>query len=239
MQAQEEMKLAKESAESASRAKDHFLAMLSHELRTPLTPVLLGTSDLLDWPDLKPEARSTLAMMYRNVQLEARLIDDLLDLTRARSGRLHLAMSSIDMHRVIEDAVEVCRAGITESGLDVELDLGARHHHMRGDATRLQQVFWNLIQNATKFTPRGGKITIRTRDSTADAPGGEGSMFRAEVSDTGIGIEADLLPRIFNAFEEQGRTADNGYLVASGSAWPSAGQLSRRTAATSPPPARA
>ena len=199
----QELKIAKEAAESASRAKDRFLAMLSHELRTPLTPVLLGASDLLERPYLRPEMRSTLAMIHRNVQLEARLIDDLLDLTRATSGRLTLSLASVDVHRVIEHAVEVCRAEITDSGLELGLDLAARYHYLQGDATRLQQVFWNLIKNATKFTPRGGKVTIRTWDSTGEIPGGEGPTLGAEVSDTGIGIEADRLPKIFNAFEER------------------------------------
>lgn len=198
----QELKLAKEAAESASSAKDRFLAMLSHELRTPLTPVLLGASELLERPDMSPEARSTLAMVYRNAQLEARLIEDLLDLTRARSGHLHVSLSSIDMHRVIEDAVEVCRAAIAEAGLDVVVDLGARDHHVQGDATRLQQVLWNLIKNATKFTPPGGTITIRTRSLTTDVFT-EGPTFRAEVSDTGLGIETQRLPKIFNAFEER------------------------------------
>jgi PAS domain S-box-containing protein len=198
----QEVKLAKEAAESASTAKDRFLAMLSHELRTPLTPVLLGASELLDRPDVSPEARSTLAMMDRNARLEARLIDDLLDLTRATSGHLHLSLASIDMHRVIEDAIEICRAAIAEAGLEVTLDLDARDHYVQGDATRLQQVFWNLVKNATKFTPPGGKITIRTRSMTSDLAAG-GSTFRAEVTDTGLGIEGDRLARIFNAFEER------------------------------------
>ena len=186
---------------AASRAKDQFLAILSHELRTPLTPILLATSDLLEQDDVRAEVRSTLAMIHRNAMLEARLIDDLLDITRATTGRLTLSLACVDVHRVIQHAAEVCRAEITESQLLLNLQLSASGHWVSGDPARLQQVFWNLIKNAAKFTPLGGCITIRTWNSAGDE---EGDIhLSAEVSDNGIGIPAERLPRIFNAFEQK------------------------------------
>ena len=197
----EELRAAKEAAEAASRAKDQFQAILSHELRTPLTPILLATSDLLEHGDVRAEVRSTLAMIHRNAKLEARLIDDLLDITRATTGRLTLSLACVDVHRVIQHAAEVCRAEITDSQLVLNFQLSASEHCLTGDAARLEQVFWNLIKNAAKFTPPGGIITIRTWNSSGQE-GGDIHLL-AEVSDTGIGIDADRLPRIFNVFEQK------------------------------------
>jgi PAS domain S-box-containing protein len=199
----QELKQAKEAAEAASRAKDQFLAVLSHELRTPLTPVLLAISDLMGQPDWDPEVRSTLAMIRRNVEVESRLIDDLLDLTRANTGRLTLDLASVDAHRIIQHAAEVCHAEIEAARLELRLELAAPRHRLHADPARLQQVFWNLIQNAVKFTPSGGRITVRTRNapgSNAEAPD---TLWVAEVADTGIGIDPARLPRIFQAFEQR------------------------------------
>jgi CheY-like chemotaxis protein len=116
---------------------------------------------------------------------------------------LTLALSRVDVHDVIAQAVEVCRAGIVECGLELTLDLAARHHHLQGDAARLQQVYWNLIKNAIKFTPRGGRITIRSWNPPAGDPAEKEPRVLTVVSDTGVGIEPDRLPRIFNAFEQR------------------------------------
>jgi PAS domain S-box-containing protein len=202
-QQSQELKEAKEAAEAASRAKDQFLAVLSHELRTPLTPVLLAVSDLLGNPDLDGDVRTTLTMIHRNVEVESRLIDDLLDVTRANTGRLTLDLALVDAHRNIQLAAEVCRAALTESELDLLLELEATMHHVNADPARLQQVFWNLIQNAVKFTPRGGRITIRTRNEPALHGGDDDVRLVAEVTDTGIGIDHDRLPKIFTAFEQR------------------------------------
>jgi PAS domain S-box-containing protein len=193
----------KESAEAASRAKDQFLAVLSHELRTPLTPVLLAISDLLGDSDLSPEVRPILAMIQRNVEVESRLIDDLLDLTRANTGRLTLDLALVDAHRIIQHAAEVCSAAVRESQLELRLDLRASKHHVNADSARLQQVFWNLIQNAVKFTPCGGRITIRTYNALRLDAGDLNELFAAQVTDTGIGIDRDRLPKIFTAFEQR------------------------------------
>jgi PAS domain S-box-containing protein len=187
---------AREESEAANRAKDRFLAVLSHELRTPLTPVLAEVAAMLDDPATPDSVRPVLEMTRRNVELEARLIDDLLDLNRIIQGKLQLKREVVDAHQLTLEALEICRGGIEEAGLFVELQLEANPHHVEADAARLQQVIWNLIKNAVKFTPRGGFIAIRTRQN-------ESGMV-IEVADTGVGIDPQVLPRIFDAFEQGG-----------------------------------
>jgi PAS domain S-box-containing protein len=192
---------AQKQAEAASRAKDHFLAVLSHELRTPLTPVVTAVQ-LLETDQesvLSAEARETLAMIRRNVDLETRLIDDLLDLTRIARGKLRLEISLIDVHAKVLNVIKMCEGDLKGKRLNLVLDLSARRHHARADPARVQQVFWNLLKNAIKFTPEGGRIEVRTRDADNGA-GGE--RIRLEVADTGIGIDPSALYRIFDAFEQ-------------------------------------
>lgn len=194
---------AKEAAESASHAKDQFLAMLSHELRTPLTPVLLMATALLDDPETPAESRAMLELTRRNVELEARLIDDLLDITRISRGKLVLNREVVDAHALIHQALEICRADLRANDLRVAIELDASEHHVDGDPARLQQVFWNLIKNAVKFTPRGGSLSIRSRNGESGAADdGRTPSLIVEVSDTGIGIDSEVLPRIFDAFEQ-------------------------------------
>ncbi len=184
---------AREEAEQANRTKDQFLAMLSHELRTPLTPVLLATTLLERSPDLPRHLCEHAQMIRRNVELEARLIDDLLDLTRVSPGKLQQNVKTAEVQEVLGRAVEICCA---ERAGDLVLELGAARHHVRGDPARLQQVFWNLMNNAAKFTPAGRPITIRSRNVEDDG------VIEIEVTDTGVGIEPEILPRLFNAFEQ-------------------------------------
>ncbi len=185
--------------ETANRAKDHFLATLSHELRTPLTPVLAIASRLEVDGRVLREVREGLDMIRRNVELEARLIDDLLDLTRITRGKLELHGASTDLRPVIEQALETCG----ERGLiarRVVEELAAGEHLVWGDSARLTQVFWNLLSNALKFTPEDGKVLLRTfREETEGA-----SLLVVEIADSGIGIEPGVLPHIFDAFD-QGR----------------------------------
>jgi PAS domain S-box-containing protein len=189
---------AKAIAENASRAKDQFLAVLSHELRTPLTPVLAAVSMLLN-DGVTGDVRETLEIVLRNVELEARLIDDLLDVTRIARGKLELHRQPVQLGEVIRRAVEVCMPDIEARRLEFGLDLGdAGSCLIEADAARLQQVFWNLLKNAVKFTPQGGRVGIRCRRA-------EGQLI-AEVNDSGIGIEPDMLPRLFNAFEQAERS---------------------------------
>jgi signal transduction histidine kinase len=147
---------ARRRAEEASRAKDEFLAVLSHELRTPLTPVLAATSELLKHPGIPPETRAVLELTGSHGALEARLVDDLLDVTRISRGELSLKREVGDAHVLAHRAVELSREPIAAAELHLELDQGAAAHHVEADPARLQQVFWNLIRNAVKFTPSGG-----------------------------------------------------------------------------------
>lgn len=216
---QEELARAKAAAEEVSRAKDEFLAVLSHELRTPLSPVLLSASALEHQRDLPDDVRTELAMIRRNVELECRLIDDLLDLTRIARNKLPLNMQSVNVHQLIQDTLRICHDDIVAHKLEVRLVLNADVHRVHGDPTRLQQVLWNLVKNACKFTPVGGRITIRTYttglpgdneagdEAKPGAPGerAEKSQIYLEVSDTGVGISAEALPRIFDAFEQGSR----------------------------------
>ena len=193
-----DQKKAVEAAEAADQAKTRFLAVLSHELRTPLTPVLLSVSAMLDDPSLGGELRSTLEMARRNIALESRLIDDLLDVTRIASGKFSMHPEPADAHALIARVVEICRPDIDNAGLTLSLDLAAAGATISADPARLQQVFWNLIKNAVKFTPAGGAIAIRTRIE-GDTPA---RRLVAEVQDSGIGIDPEFLPRIFEAFEQ-------------------------------------
>jgi PAS domain S-box-containing protein len=199
---EEELRQAKEEAEAANRAKDQFLATLSHELRTPLTPVLALISGL-ESDDRLCAVSDRLAMIRRNVELEARLIDDLLDLTRIARGRLELHRGITDVRAVVEHAIEICCAEAVQAGrLRVVSDLSAAEHRVWGDGPRMTQIFWNLLRNAVKFTPAGGTVIVRTWN------GGEAGELElvVEVTDTGMGIEPSSLPHIFSAFE-QGQTA--------------------------------
>jgi PAS domain S-box-containing protein len=185
---------ARQTAEEANRAKDRFLAMLSHELRTPLTPVLAGARVLEMIPDLPDQARSSVRMIRRNVELEARLIDDLLDLTRVANGKLRLSLETVDVHDVLDSVLELFRSEIQVKQQDVHVDKRATHHYVLADRARLQQMLWNLIRNAAKFTPDGGHIYVRTSD--------ERMQVQISVEDTGIGIEPDQIGKLFNAFEQ-------------------------------------
>jgi len=193
--AEEEMRLARDQAEAANRAKDRFLAALSHELRTPLTPVLFTASALEGDPALPLEVRDQLGMIRRNVELQARLIDDLLDITRISRGKLNLAPIAADLHQLLEHTAEIVRSDELGKQVRIVISLEAERHHALADPARVQQVFWNLIKNALKFTPTGGSIAVRTRN---DAEGG----IVVSVEDTGVGISAEALAHIFTAFEQ-------------------------------------
>jgi len=198
----------KEAAESANQAKDQFLAVLSHELRTPLTPALAAASNLENAEHIDPaELRESLGIIRRNIELEARLVDDLLDLTRISKGKLQIHISTINLHETIRHAAEMCQSEAHHKGNDLTLTLDAKDFHVRGDGARLAQVFWNLMLNAVKFTPAEGKIRVRTYNP---APG----SVTIEVSDTGIGIEPDMLTRVFEPFQQgdQGHTRRYGGL---------------------------
>jgi signal transduction histidine kinase len=186
---------AQAEAEAANAAKDRFLAMLSHELRTPLSPVFHAVTLLEERGDNTPELRESLDLIRRNVQLEARLIDDLLDLARIRNGKLKLQLEPTDAHEVLRHALEICEPNIAEKKLSLDVCIDAAATYLQADPARLQQIFWNLISNAVKFTPEGGAIAI----STSDAADG---TLRIDITDTGSGIEREKLGQVFDAFEQ-------------------------------------
>lgn len=193
--AEENLRAAKIAAETANKAKDDFLAVLSHELRTPLTPALAAASYLAEHEELPGKLREEVNAITRNVLLEARLIDDLLDLTRIARGKIELQLAGVDVHSLLEDTVDIVAEDLAFKELKIATEFGAREHDVRADSVRLHQVFWNLLNNAVKFTPAGGSITLRTWNDEAGA-------CVIAVSDTGIGIEPEHQARIFNAFEQ-------------------------------------
>ena len=183
-----------QTVQKANAAKDHFLAMLSHELRTPLNPIMTVLTDLLEHAVLPERVRQDLQVVQRNVLLEARLIDDLLDITRIVKGKAVLHFELTDIHTLVANVCDICRADLEAAGLELRRDLQAANTMVYGDTARLQQVLWNLLKNAIKFTPPGGKITIGTRDLDG--------WVCVEVADTGRGIPPEVLPNIFKPFEQ-------------------------------------
>ncbi len=189
------LRVAKDQAETANRAKDHFLAVLSHELRTPLTPIVAAVR-LLEMREILPaEAQPTLDLIRRNVELEARLIDDLLDLTSIARGKLSLSFSNVVLETLMTSALDMSESDLLGKGLTLSTTLDARSTLVFGDGARLQQIVWNLVKNAVKFTPAGGRIAVRTWNPDA-------STIAVSVTDSGIGISEEALPRIFSAFEQ-------------------------------------
>lgn len=193
-----DLKTAQHDAEAASRAKDDFLAALSHELRTPLTPVLLAATSLRHDERLPADVRDEIAMIERNVQLEGRLIDDLLDLTRIVRGKLPLRTEVCDLHSLLGHSLEIIREEARAKRIILRVELRASKSTVIGDPARLQQVLWNLLRNAVKFTPAGGRIDITSRDP-------DGAALILEVSDTGLGFAPQMAERLFLPFEQEAR----------------------------------
>lgn len=200
----EEMRLARAEAEEANTAKDRFLAVLSHELRTPLNPVLMSVSQLAMSPELPQSVRDEMAMMRRNIDLEVRLIDDLLDIGRVRSGKLRIEPRPTHIHGLLTHVHRICRDEADERRITLSIELSASYDVVAGDPARLQQVFWNVLKNAIKFTPAGGTIRIRT---ASPAP----EQIEISVTDSGVGIEPELLSRLFNAFEQGALTESHQF----------------------------
>ncbi|MFN2542182.1 MAG: PAS domain S-box protein [Chthoniobacterales bacterium] len=195
---EKELQSEKENAEAANAAKDRFLATLSHELRTPLTPVLIWAGGSVNQPGLSPDLHEGLKMVCRNVELEARLIDDLLDLTRLSRGKLQLQLRAADVHELIRHAIEIVRKDIEDRHLHLSLSFEATSHELNVDPPRLQQVFWNVLRNASKFTPEHGAISVRTYNPSPSA-------IAIELTDSGVGIAPEFLDKIFEAFEQVDR----------------------------------
>ena len=183
------------ATKAASEAKDRFLAMLSHELRTPLTPILAAIAGLEPRSDVSAETRALLGLIQRNLRVETRLIDDLLDVTRIVNGKLEVRLETVDLHELVEEAIRT-DVGPEEQGRHrIMLSLQAERHHVKADRVRLHQVLWNLLSNARRHTPKGGRISVLTKD-------GDASHVRLAVQDDGEGIEPEFLPRLFVPFTQ-------------------------------------
>ncbi|MFI5397801.1 MAG: PAS domain S-box protein [Candidatus Binatia bacterium] len=185
---------AREEAEEANRAKDEFLAVISHELRTPLTPILTWAR-LLRSGKLDQEAtQRALDAIDRATRSQAKLIEDLLDVSRITTGKLRLDVHPIELPQVVEAAVESVRPAAEAKGVRLEIVLDRSAGIVSGDLERLQQVVWNLLSNAIKFTSKGGRVQVRLR--------GVNSHVEITVSDTGQGISPQFLPHVFERFRQ-------------------------------------
>ncbi len=202
--AEQEVLAAKDAAETANKAKDQFLAMLSHELRTPLTPVLATLNLWEASEEIPPALRADVGMLRRSVELEARIIDDLLDLTRIARGLLSFSPENTDVHSLIEFLVGLSQSEVQNKVLKLALKLDAPRHHVHTDAARLQQVLWNVLRNAVKFTDQGGAITVITSNDAQD-------RLDITIHDTGIGMTADTLSKLFVPFEQADPTINRRY----------------------------
>ena len=178
----------------ANRLKDEFVAIVSHELRTPLTPILGGIYMMRTEPHDSAVVSRAMDLIERNAKTQVRIVDDLLDVSRALSGKLRLNVETVDLPMVIRASVETVRPASEAKGIQIEVRLEPVAGIVSGDADRLQQVFWNLLANAVKFTPRGGNILVQLVEA-------EG-LAEVRVTDTGIGIEANFLPYIFEKFRQ-------------------------------------
>jgi signal transduction histidine kinase len=192
---------ARTAAEQANRIKDEFLAVLSHELRSPLNPIL-GWTRLLRHGKLAPARQSeALATIERNAKLQAQLIEDLLDISRIMQGKLTLTAAPVSLAVVIAAAVETVSLAADAKKLQITLDLDSTVAPVSGDAGRLQQVVWNLLTNAVKFTDPGGQVMVALRQVAATDSLGQ-VMAQLRVSDTGKGISPSFLPHVFEAFRQ-------------------------------------
>jgi hypothetical protein len=186
---------ARHETETANKFRDEFIAMVSHELRTPLTPVVMSLAAMEQDPQLPEELQDEVAMLRRNVGLETKLIDDLLDVTSIRNGKFRLNVKPIGIHSLLRDVAEIVGSEAENRSQKLTLALAAHDDTVGGDPVRLHQVFWNILKNAIKFTPCGGEISIRTLNPRSAA-------IAIEVKDGGVGIAAEAMPRIFGAFEQ-------------------------------------
>jgi signal transduction histidine kinase/ActR/RegA family two-component response regulator len=192
--AEQKLEAARFELEKSNHAKDLFLATLSHELRTPLTPILGWARIMQDYNSDGSVTEQGLQAIERNARLQAQLVDDLLDLSRITMGKIELACAPVDVNEIVRRALETVQYRVESQQLDLRLNLSATPLLIYGDATRLEQVIWNLLTNAVKFTPSGGQLTVRSY-----LAGNECSIV---VSDNGIGIEPHILPLLFEPFKQ-------------------------------------
>jgi hypothetical protein len=186
---------ARADAETANRIKDEFLAVLSHELRSPLNPIL-GWTKLLQSQTYTPEETAqALATIERNAKLQAQLIEDLLDVSRILRGKMALTICPVNLVTTIEAALETVRLAAEAKNIQIDTNLDQSIGRVSGDAARLQQIIWNLLTNAVKFTPQGGRVEVSLMQVD--------SLAQIQVRDTGKGINPDFLPYVFDYFRQE------------------------------------
>jgi PAS domain S-box-containing protein len=190
------------TARSRAEAKDQFLATLSHELRTPLAPALMAASVLDTLASLPHDARTLVETIRRNIEIEVRLIDDLLDVTRIVRQKLQIERTPVEVHELLRESRETWSGAAQARQIQVVLDARAHRSWVNADPVRLRQVFWNLLDNAIKFTPPRGQVTVTTVND-------EQGHIRVAVRDTGVGIDPRILPSLFVPFEQAGRQRFN------------------------------
>ncbi|PYI41186.1 MAG: hypothetical protein DMF12_11015 [Verrucomicrobia bacterium] len=191
----QELQRHKENAGAASTAKDRFLGLLTDKLRAPLTPVLTWAGKIAEQSDLRPDVQQGLKMVRGNVELEMRLIEDMLDLSRIARGKLTLQLRKADAHELLQSALEIVRSDIEQRHLTPFVALEASRHALVADEPRLQQVFWSVLHNACKFTPENGTVSVRSYNPSP-------RRITIEISDNGIGIEPRFVEKVFYAFEQ-------------------------------------
>jgi PAS domain S-box-containing protein len=189
---------ARKQAESANRVKDEFIATLSHELRTPLTPILGWAQLLRHRAADQVTLQRGLEVVEQNARVQAKLIDDLLDMSRIVTGKLQVKMQSVEIQPIIRAAIEAVRPAADAKGVRIELATNRSPIQLTADPNRLQQVVWNLLSNAVKFTPNGGFVTVSTEQV--------GVELRIVVADTGEGIVPEFLPYVFDRFSQADST---------------------------------
>jgi PAS domain S-box-containing protein len=194
LQLLESERLARAEAERVSRIKDEFLATLSHELRTPLNAVLGWSSILRGREDLDQEMIQALETIDRNARVQAQIIEDLLDMSRIISGKVRLDVQPLDLPGILLEAVDTMRTSATTKGVRLQTVIDPLNATILGDPNRLQQVFWNLLSNSIKFTPKHGRVQVLLQRIN--------SHVEVSVIDTGEGISPDFLPYIFNRFQQ-------------------------------------
>ncbi len=190
----ESERTARQEAEAANRLKDEFLATLSHELRSPLNAIVGWVHVLRRYAQASSEVARGLEVIERNARTQAQIINDLLDMSRIMTGEVHLNVRAVSLHKVAAAALEAIRPAADAKGIHLVTELDPGVDHLRGDANRLQQVLWNLLTNAVKFTPAGGSVRI--------ASARDDSHVELSVHDTGVGIPSGFLPFVFDRFRQ-------------------------------------
>lgn len=185
-------------AHAANRAKDEFLATLSHELRTPMTAIL-GWARMLEMGELDPVlVREGITAIARSAKTQAQLIEDILDVSRITLGKLHLELSDVGVNEIVSSAVDAVHAPADLKAITIDATFDTNQPHVSGDINRLQQVIWNLMNNAVKFTPNQGRVTVSVESDAA--------AVRIKVKDTGVGIAPEFLPHVFDRFRQADST---------------------------------